>query len=80
MGIDLDPRAERSALSAQRTLSARASMRFAHPSDAPLTRATVRFAHCSLLAARSPGHCRDAYSLIGAEAGELHVSCEWLGL
>jgi hypothetical protein len=26
------------------------------------------------------GLCRDAYSLIGADAGELHVACEWLGL
>ena len=26
------------------------------------------------------GLCRDAYSLIGAEAGELHVACEWLSL
>ena len=26
------------------------------------------------------GICRDSYSLIGAEAGELHVACEWLSL
>ena len=26
------------------------------------------------------GHSRDSYSLIGAEAGELHVACEWLSL
>lgn len=26
------------------------------------------------------GLCRDSYSLIGAEAGELHVACEWLSL
>ena len=46
-----------------------------------LRRVNVRkigYAHIDVMDVVDVGHVRDAFSLIGAESGELHVSCQWM--